>query len=79
MIEAGFIDQVPLSFYLLLSAVLFSIGAGGVLVRRNVIIILMCVEIMMNAVKSDLHRLLAVSRFGDGADFCLYDYGCGCG
>lgn len=35
---------------LLLSIVLFSIGATGFLVRRNVIVVLMCVELMLNAV-----------------------------
>jgi NADH-quinone oxidoreductase subunit K len=44
------IGEVPLSYYLLLSAILFAIGAGGVLIRRNAIIVLMCVEMMMNAV-----------------------------
>ena len=37
-------------YYLLLSAVLFSIGALGVLVRRNAIVVFMCVELMLNAV-----------------------------
>jgi NADH-quinone oxidoreductase subunit K len=41
---------VPYSYYLLLAAILFTIGAAGVLIRRNAIIILMCVEMMMNAV-----------------------------
>ena len=35
--------------YLVLSALLFSIGAIGVLVRRNAIVIFMCVELMLNA------------------------------
>jgi NADH-quinone oxidoreductase subunit K len=35
--------------YVLLSAVLFSIGAVGVLVRRNAIVVFMCVELMLNA------------------------------
>lgn len=56
------IDQVPLSYYLLLSAILFSIGAGGVLIRRNVIIVLMCVEMMMNAVNL---TFVAFSRYLD--------------
>ena len=42
--------MVPTSYYLILSAVLFVIGALGVLVRRNVLIIFMCVEMMLNAV-----------------------------
>jgi NADH-quinone oxidoreductase subunit K len=36
-------------YYLLLSAALFSIGALGVLVRRNAIVLFMCVELMLNA------------------------------
>ncbi len=58
------IDQVPLSYYLLLGAILFTIGAGGVLIRRNVIVILMCLEIMMNAVNL---TFIAFSSFLDSA------------
>ena len=36
--------------YLYLSAVLFAIGAAGVLLRRNAIVVFMCVELMLNAV-----------------------------
>ncbi|RKS69215.1 NADH-quinone oxidoreductase subunit K [Motilibacter peucedani] len=36
--------------YLYLSAILFSIGAAGVLLRRNAIVVFMCVELMLNAV-----------------------------
>lgn len=42
------------SFYLLLSAGLFSIGTLGVLVRRNAIVLFMCVELMLNAVNLTL-------------------------
>ena len=42
--------MVPTEYYLLLSAVMFSIGALGVVFRRNVLIIFMCVEMMLNAV-----------------------------
>jgi NADH-quinone oxidoreductase subunit K len=41
---------VPLSWYLMLAAALFTIGALGVLVRRNVIVIFMAIELMLNAV-----------------------------
>lgn len=37
------------SYYLVLAAVLFSIGAIGLLVRRNVLVMFMCVELMLNA------------------------------
>ncbi|HYK75624.1 MAG TPA: NADH-quinone oxidoreductase subunit NuoK [Daejeonella sp.] len=41
---------VPLNHYILLSAIIFSIGVMGVLIRRNAIVIFMCVELMLNAV-----------------------------
>jgi len=40
---------VPLSWYLILSALLFTIGAVGFLIKRNPIVIFMCVELMLNA------------------------------
>ena len=42
--------MVPTSWYLALSAVLFAIGAVGVLVRRNIIVVFMAIELMLNAV-----------------------------
>jgi NADH-quinone oxidoreductase subunit K len=39
-----------LSWYLALSAVLFTIGVAGVLIKRNVIAMFMCIELMLNAV-----------------------------
>jgi NADH-quinone oxidoreductase subunit K len=42
--------MVPTEFYLVLSAILFTIGVVGVLIRRNVLIIFMSVEMMLNAV-----------------------------
>jgi NADH-quinone oxidoreductase subunit K len=41
---------IPIQHYMILSAILFSIGVLGVLIRRNVIILFMCIELMMNAV-----------------------------
>jgi len=41
---------VPVHLYLALAAALFSIGAVGLLVRRNVLVMFMCVELMLNAV-----------------------------
>jgi NADH-quinone oxidoreductase subunit K len=40
----------PLSWYLVLSALLFAIGTVGVLVRRNLIVIFMAIELLLNAV-----------------------------
>ena len=42
--------MIPLSYYLIVSAILFTIGSAGVFLRRNVITILLSVEIMLNAV-----------------------------
>jgi NADH-quinone oxidoreductase subunit K len=41
---------VPLSWYLILSAVLFSLGIAGFLLRRNIITVFMSIELMLNAV-----------------------------
>ncbi|MSP69809.1 MAG: NADH-quinone oxidoreductase subunit NuoK [Bacteroidetes bacterium] len=44
------IQIIPLNWYVTLSAILFALGVLGVLYRRNAIIILMCIELMLNAV-----------------------------
>ena len=42
--------MVPLEYYLFLSAIVFAIGVIGVLIRRNLIVVLMSIELMLNAV-----------------------------
>ena len=54
--------MIPLSWYLYLSAGLFSIGLFGVLARRNAIAILLGIELMLNAVNVNL---VAFWRYGD--------------
>src|SRR5262249_46265628 len=44
------VDLMRVEFFLLIAALLFAIGCVGVLIRRNAIVILMCIEIMLNAV-----------------------------
>ncbi len=51
--------MVPTIYYVLLSAILFSIGAVGVLTRRNVMVIFMSVELMLNSANL---ALVAFSR-----------------
>jgi len=51
---------VPLSYYLALSAVLFVIGIAGVVIRRDIIVILMSIELMLNAVNL---TFIAFARF----------------
>ncbi len=52
--------HLTLNDYLLVSGVLFAIGFAGVLLRRNIIIIFMCLELMLNAANLSL---VAFSRF----------------
>jgi NADH-quinone oxidoreductase subunit K len=57
--------MVTLGDYLLVSAMLFTIGFAGVMLRRNLIVILMSLELMLNAANLSL---VAFSRFQVGAD-----------
>lgn len=57
--------MVPLSAYLLLSAVLFTIGVVGFLLRRNLIVIFMSIELMLNAANL---AFVAFSRFLNALD-----------
>ena len=54
--------MVPLENYLVLSAIIFSLGVYGVLARRNAVLILMSVELMLNAVSHELRRLRRLPR-----------------
>jgi NADH-quinone oxidoreductase subunit K len=58
--------MIPLSWYLIVAALLFSIGAYGVFARRNAVAILMAVELMLNAVNINL---VAFWRYGVLANF----------
>lgn len=42
--------MIPIAYYLILSAILFSIGVGAFLVKRNIITVFMSIELMLNAV-----------------------------
>ncbi len=63
---------VPLNWYILLATFLFSIGVMGVLFRRNAIIILMCIEIMLNSVNLLLVAFSAYSGNSDGQVFVFF-------
>ncbi len=58
----GALEPTP-TWYLVLAAVLFGIGAVGVLVRRNPLVIFMCIELMLNAV--NLSFVALSTRLGD--------------
>lgn len=57
--------MVSLNSYLMLGAVLFSIGAVGVFTQRNALIIYMCIELMLNAVNL---TIIAFARFLNSMD-----------
>jgi NADH:ubiquinone oxidoreductase subunit K len=62
---------VALDWYIVVSALIFSIGAGGVMTRRNPLVILLCLELMLNAANL---ALIAFSRMygnGDGQIFAI--------
>ena len=57
---------MTLSWYLVLAAILFTIGAVGVLVRRNAIVVFMCVELMLNATNLSLVTFSRINGSLDG-------------
>jgi NADH-quinone oxidoreductase subunit K len=59
------VSSVPLEWYLIVSAMMFSIGVVGVLIRRNPLVIFMSIELMLNAVNLSF---VAFSRYLDSAD-----------
>ncbi|MEW6652614.1 MAG: NADH-quinone oxidoreductase subunit NuoK [Bacteroidota bacterium] len=42
-------SNVPMEYYLILSAFMFCVGVAGVLIRRNAIVVFMCIELMLNS------------------------------
>src|SRR5918911_530010 len=56
---------IPLGAYIAVSSALFFIGCAGVLTRRNAVVILMCVELMLNAANL---ALVAFSRYSASVD-----------
>ncbi len=61
--------MIPLNYALTVSAILFALGALGVVLRRNVIVLLMCVELMLNAVNL---TFVALSDHLQSAEGLLY-------
>jgi NADH-quinone oxidoreductase subunit K len=57
---------MTVTWYLVLAAILFTIGAAGVLVRRNAIVVFMCVELMLNSVNLTLVTFARTTGTLDG-------------
>ena len=64
--------MVPLNYYIILSAILFSIGAVGVLIRRNPLIIFMSVELMLNAANLAFVAFSSVIKSFSGQIFAFF-------
>ena len=62
----SFIQNIPLDWYIILSSFLFCLGVLGVLIRKNAIIILGCVELMLNSVNLLLAAFSAYKGDGHG-------------
>jgi NADH-quinone oxidoreductase subunit K len=62
---------VSITWYLVLSAMLFALGAGGVLVRRNPLVVLLCLELMLNAANLALIAFSRMHGNGDGQIFAI--------
>lgn len=62
----SFIQNIPLNWYIILSSFLFCLGVLGVLTRKNAIIMLGCVELMLNSVNLLLAAFSAYKGDGHG-------------
>ncbi len=63
---------VPLTWYLVLSGIIFSIGAVGVLINRNALVIFMCIELMLNAVNLAFVTFSRQQNSMDGQIFVFF-------
>ena len=62
--------MIPLAHYLIFSGLLFSVGLAGVLIRRNILVVFMCLEMMLTAANV---TLVAFSRAQGTAGIPVYD------
>jgi len=64
--------EIMTSDYVLLSTILFTIGVAGVLIRRNVIVVFMCIELMLNAVNLSFVAFSRHLGSGSGQVFVFF-------
>jgi NADH-quinone oxidoreductase subunit K len=72
MPQLPFPDSVPISWYLILSAVLFCLGVAGFVYRRNVITVFMSIELMLNAVNLSFITFSYKLKHIDGHIFAFF-------
>lgn len=63
---------VPVNYYIILSAILFTIGVTGVLIRRNALIIFMSIELMLNAANLAIVAFSSVLKSFSGQIFVFF-------
>jgi NADH-quinone oxidoreductase subunit K len=64
--------MVPINYYIVLSAILFTIGVMGVLIRRNALIIFMSIELMLNAANLAIVAFSSSIKSFDGQIFVFF-------
>jgi len=64
--------MIPMNYYIILSAILFTIGVLGVLIRRNALIIFMSIELMLNAANLALVAFNSVLESFSGQIFVFF-------
>ena len=64
--------MVPVDYYIILSAILFTIGVTGVLIRRNALIIFMSIELMLNAANLAIVAFSSVIKSFSGQIFVFF-------
>ena len=66
------VQSIPTSYYVVLGAIVFLIGTLGVLIRRNIVVILMSIELILNAVNINLVAFGAYRATTAGQIFALF-------
>lgn len=67
--------MIPLYWYLILSAVIFTIGLVGFIIRRDIIVMLMCLELMFNAVNISFAAFSSYNGNLTGQIFAMFSIG----
>lgn len=72
MVLSSIFESLSIQYYIVLSTILFVIGIVGVLIRKNAIILLMCIELMLNAVNLLLVAFSTYFGKSDGQLFVFF-------
>jgi len=67
--------MIPLEYVLIVSSILFAIGAAGVILKKNAIIVLMSIELMLNAANINLVAFSSYYEDATGQAFALFSIG----